>query len=110
MATIERAKKISELQELASPAGDDLLVIVDTSGSSTKYVKVSTLMANSDASITVSNAAVLSANTLIVRNDNTPIASTGALGIAKGTIFFDTNYLYVAIADNTLKRVALSTF
>jgi hypothetical protein len=109
---VDRAKKISELQALTSPAGEDLLVIVDSpsSNATTKYVTLQNLLANNNANVTVSNSAVLSANTLVIRKKQTPLSSTGELGITEGTFWYDANYLYIATANNTLKRVALSTF
>jgi hypothetical protein len=99
----DRAKKISELTALTSPSGDDLLVIVDDpSGNvATKKVTVNNFF-------NVANAVVVSANTLIVRNNQTPANST--ITVTKGTIMYDTNYLYIATANNTLKRVSLSSF
>jgi hypothetical protein len=111
MATVDRAKKISELQQKVAPTGDDLLVIVDnSSAATTKYVKVGDFLANGTSNVSVSNSATLSANTFVIRRVETPLASTGSVGIEQGTIFYDSNYLYVAVANNTIKRVALSTF
>lgn len=36
--------------------------------------------------------------------------ANAAITVTKGTILYDTNYLYVAVANNTLKRVSLSSF
>lgn len=41
-------------------------------------------------------------------SSSTPANSTPT--IKQGTIFFDSSYLYVATANNTLKRVALGSF
>lgn len=38
----------------------------------------------------------------------TPANST--ITVTKGTTMYDANYWYVAVANNTLKRVALSSF
>lgn len=46
---------------------------------------------------------------LVVSYSNTPANST-ALTIARGQIFYDNNYLYIAVANNLVKRVALGTF
>jgi len=92
----DRAKKITELSALTAPAGDDLLVIVDdVSGTAvTKKVTVANLLGNSSANVVVFNA--------------TPANST--ITVKKGTLLFDNNYIYIATANNNLKRVALSTF
>jgi len=91
-----RAKKITELTALSAPASEDLMVIVDDPSGTpiTKYVTVSNLLGNSSANVVVYNA--------------TPANST--ITVKKGTLMFDNNYLYVATANNTLKRVGLSSF
>lgn len=92
----DRAKKISELTVLSAPAANDLLVIVDDPSGTpvTKKVTVADLLGNSSANVVIYNA--------------TPANST--ITVKKGVIMFDTSYLYVAVANNTLKRVALSSF
>jgi len=92
----DRAKKISELTALAAPAAEDLMVIVDDpSGTpTTKYVTVGNLFGNSSANVVIYNA--------------TPANST--ITVKKGTLMFDTSYLYIATANNTLKRIALTAF
>ena len=93
----DRAKKISELSALTAPAAVDLLVIVDdpTGTPITKYVTVGNILGNSAANVTIYNT-------------STPANST--ITVKKGTLMFDSSYLYVATANNTLKRVALSSF
>ena len=92
----DRAKKISELTALTAPAAVDLMVIVDDpSGTpTTKYVSVGNLFGNSSANVVIYNA--------------TPANST--ITVKKGTLMFDTDYLYIATANNTLKRIALTAF
>ena len=92
----DRAKKISELSALTAPAAVDLLVIVDdpTGTPITKYVTVGNLLGNAAANVVIYNA--------------TPANST--ITVKKGTLIFDSNYLYVATANNTLKRIALTAF
>lgn len=106
----DRAKKISELLALTTPSSEDLLVIVDdpTGNSVTKKVTVGNLFTNCSSNVTISNSAVLSANTLLIRNFGTP-ANSG-ITIQQGVFFYDNSYLYIAVANNTLKRVALSSF
>ena len=93
----DRAKKITELTALATPSADDLMVIVDDPSGTpvTKYVTVGNLLGNSAAN-------------LVIYNTSTPANST--ITVKKGTMMFDSGFLYIAIANNTLKRVALSTF
>jgi hypothetical protein len=92
----DRSKKVTELTALTAPAGEDLLLIVDDpSGTpTTKKVTVSNLFGNVAANVVIYN--------------NTPANST--ITIKKGTIMFDTSYIYVAVANNTIKRVGLNSF
>lgn len=92
----DRSKKVTELTALTAPAGEDLLLIVDDpSGTpTTKKVTVSNLFGNVAANVVIYN--------------NTPANS--AITVKKGTIMFDSSYIYVAVANNTLKRVGLNTF
>ena len=92
----DRAKKITELTALTAPAAVDLMVIVDDPSGTpvTKYVTVGNLFGNSAANVVIYNS--------------TPANST--ITVKKGTLMFDSDYLYIATANNTLKRVALSSF
>lgn len=107
----DRAKKISQLPVLGNASGVDLLPIVDnhtTSAANTKSITVAAFLANVASNTTLSDAAVLSANTFVVRKNNTPANSS--VTVTRGTIWADTDYLYVAVANNVVKRVALNTF
>ena len=92
----DRAKKISELTALTAPAAVDLMVIVDDPSGTpiTKYVTVGNLLGNSAANVVIYNS--------------TPANST--ITVKKGTLLFDSDYLYLATANNTLKRVSLTAF
>lgn len=92
----DRAKKITELTALTSPANTDVLVIHDASANATKQITVLNL------------TDTIYANTLVVTGNSTPANSS--VTVTKGTIFYDTSFLYIAVADNTLKRIPLSTF
>jgi hypothetical protein len=104
----DRAKKISELTSLAAAATNDVVIILDSSESETKSISVASLFGSVPSNTTFGNAAIVSANTLVVRNKTTP--ANNSVTVTEGTIFYDENYLYVAIANNTIRRVALSTF
>ena len=93
----DRAKKISELSSLVSPTGDDILLIVDNPAGTpvTKSVTVSNLLGNSSANV-------------VIYGNTTPANS--AITIKKGTLIFDNDYLYVAVANNTIKRISLESF
>ena len=84
--------KISALTPTALVANTDLFLVVRApSGSPT------------------SNTITLN----VLRNQlaiaNTPANSTSTT-VLRGTLLYDASYLYVATANNTVKRVALSTF
>ena len=107
----DRAKKISELTALTSASTDDLLVIVDSQANNavTKQVTVGNFFNNSAANVTVGNTYYLSANNFVIRRRATPASSSGTSDL-QGSIWFDTNYIYVATANGTIKRAALSSF
>ncbi len=92
----DRAKKISELTVLTSASGDDLLVIVDDpSGTAvTKKITVSNLFGNSQANVVIYGT--------------TPANS--AITIKQGTLMYNDSYLYVAVANNVIKRLPLESF
>lgn len=96
-------KKITDLNQANTVNATDLLVVVqDPAGSAvTKKMTVNTFFSNV-ASITV-------ANSLIIPTRSTPANST-ALTITSGSMFYDGTSLYVAVANNTLRRVTLNTF
>lgn len=89
-------KKTSELPIANSAAGSDRIVILkDPAGSpSTRTITVDNLFGNSSANV-------------VIRNQ-TPANST--ITVKQGTLMYDNTYLYVAVANNTLKRVALQSF
>jgi len=107
----DRAKKISELAVLTAPIAGDLLVIVDdpTGTPITKQITVGNLLGNAAANVVVSNTHYLSANNVVVRRKYTPGSSSGTTDV-QGSIWFDDNYIYVAIGPGVIKRAALSTF
>lgn len=94
-------KKISELTAITSVSADDLLIVVDDPTGTAASNKITV----ADFFTVV---VPLQANDFILTNNSTPANSTPS--IAEGSFFFDTGFLYIAVADNTLKRVALSTF
>lgn len=106
----DNAVTISDLPTLAAPNANTVLVVNHTVSSVVNTYQISTnnFFSNVAANVTLVNTAVLSANTVILRNNQTPANST--ITVTKGTILFDSNYLYIAVANNSLKRVALSSF
>jgi len=111
MAT--EVKKISELNLLQSANSTDVFVVVDdTSGTPvTKKMNVGRPLTQGlkgrFANTTISQLEI-TGDRVVIQNDKTPSSSTQT--ITKGSFFFDTNYLYIATANNIIKRVALSSF
>lgn len=111
MAT--EVKKISELTATTTANSTDYFVLVtDTSGTpTTNRLNAGRLLTQGlkarFANTTISQLAV-TGDRVVIENTKTPSSNTQTMTI--GSIFFDTNYLYVAVANNTIKRVALSTF
>jgi hypothetical protein len=98
-----RQKKTSELIEANTIADSDLIVIVSGASGNTPGTRTVTkeTLFNGVSEITVDK--------LVITNQDSFSASP-AITFEKGTIWFDTNYLYVATANNVAKRVALSSF
>ena len=85
-------KKIPEYTSLGAPTSNTRLVV--SHNGNTYQVNVAILLGNSAANVKIHFA--------------TPANST--INVAQGTIMMDADYIYVATANNTLKRVALSSF
>jgi hypothetical protein len=100
--------KVSELTSLTNASSDDLLLIVDDPSGSpqSKKITVGNLF-NVSSNAAFSANVVFNAN-VALKYSNTPANST--ISAQQGTIFYDSNYIYIAVANNTLKRVALSSF
>jgi aspartate/methionine/tyrosine aminotransferase len=84
--------KTSELPATNTLANTDLLLVVRSPNSNptTNTISLNTFRA-------------------VLAIANTPANST-ALTVLGGTLLYDSNYLYIATANNTVKRVALATF
>jgi hypothetical protein len=133
-------KKVSQLTSLTSPAGEDLLLIIDDPSGTpvSKQISlknlagalpntsVSTLTTSANTTLAGSNT-VVSANVNLTATRGPQITarwikiapSTGSIsnnattelgGGQQGAIFIDSDYLYVATSNTVIKRVALSTF
>jgi hypothetical protein len=111
MAT--EVKKISELTATTTANSTDYFVLVtDTSGTpSTNRLNAGRLLTQGlkarFANTTTSQLAI-TGDRVVIENSKTPSSNTQTMTV--GSIFFDTNYLYVAVANNTIKRVALNDF
>lgn len=66
-------------------------------------------MGNTPAvNISVSGVTTFNNNQIVINTGNTP-ASSSAAGV-QGTICWDTSFIYVCVATNTWKRIAISTW
>lgn len=111
--------KTSELPTQSVMTPDDYFVgINDPAGvpATSKYTNAAVFGNVATVAVFTANVtttALLTANTLSVANlsltDHHTPSSSGEV-VAIGKLWFDANYLYVAVANNTLKRVALSSF
>lgn len=101
---------IPERAACTAPQATDLFIVATDVGNTNaiKSLSVQNLLANSNADFIVSNDHILQANTLIVVNESTPATSADAS--SGGQIWWDSDYLYLAIANNTIRRIALTTF
>jgi len=99
------SKQLDELVACTNPQATDLLVLVANSGSNTEQTPVGTLFTNASANMTTN---VLTGNVVIAQDNTSPLTSTDA--VTQGRIWYDDDYLYVAIGPNSIKRVALTSF
>lgn len=89
-------------------AGNTLLLQArDVDGAS--YTTFATLTANNTPTFDIQPTSLtVNGNQAIITTSQTP-ASAGATG-TQGTICWDSSYIYICIATNTWKRVAISTW
>lgn len=94
MAT--NTKKISELPSTSnSAATDEIVILANAAGTAvTRTITVANFLGNSVANVVIQSV--------------TPANSSAT--VKQGTITFDSDYLYVATANNTWKRLTLSSF
>ena len=114
------ATKITGLNEISYISANDVIPIVhDPAGSPTTVkITLTNFYANVVVSARFSNTVTLAANAVASQNftannlfliyNTTP--STSGDTVTRGKIWFDSNYIYVATANNTIKRVALTAF
>lgn len=103
-------KKITEYAYVNNFSSSDVLLIVTNVATTplTRIVTGSGFFGAVNTSITITGNNNIEANTIIVRRNETP--SNSSITIKGGTIFFDNNYIYVAISNNEIKRASLSAF
>jgi hypothetical protein len=132
-------KKISELNTLTSAASEDLLVIVDDPNGTpiSKQITLKNLFGSVPAN-TVINRLTVNANTMLNGSNTTVTANLNSTGITtinqltvannqlritttdtvasnsatglQGQIRYDTDYIYVCVANNVWKRATLASW
>ena len=132
-------KKISELNTLTSAASEDLLVIVDDPNGTpiSKQITLKNLFGSVPAN-TVINRLTVNANTMLNGSNTTVTANLNSTGITtinqltvannqlritttdtvasnsatglQGQISYDTDYIYVCVANNVWKRATLASW
>ena len=132
-------KKISELNTLTSAASEDLLVIVDDPNGTpiSKQITLKNLFGSVTAN-TVINRLTVNANTMLNGSNTTVTANLNSTGITtinqltvannqlritttdtvasnsatglQGQIRYDTDYIYVCVANNVWKRATLASW
>jgi hypothetical protein len=92
--------KTSELPIASTLESGDRLVIVKAPGSTpnTATIDIQKIFANT------------SANVMHIQGPVSTPASSAAMAVLSGRIMWDANYLYIAVANNVLKRVELTSF
>jgi hypothetical protein len=103
----DRSRTILDLTEIFGPAANVYFVVETADG--TRRVSLQGILSNSSSNVVVSNSQVLSAYTNVNRRKETPVTGTPANTTA-GTWYYDDNYLYLATANNFLKKIPLQDF
>ncbi len=114
-------QKVTELTNLTAAASEDVFYVVDdpTGTPVSKKITAKNLFGSVPANTTFThfttfNNKVTAANGVITLASSTTVGSNNATSVLgsgmQGSIFWDSNYLYVAVSDTVIKRVALSAF
>jgi len=114
-------KKVTELTNLTAAASEDVFYVVDdpTGTPASKKITAKNLFGAVPANTTFThfttfNNKVTAANGVMTLAKSTTPSSNNAttdLGAGmQGSIFWDSDYLYVAVSNTQIKRVALSIF
>lgn len=115
------AVKVSELPKATNASRDDLLIIIDSpaGGAVTKNITVKDFFSNVSTTVMFNNTVSFS-NTFTANTSNTYFSNvhfsysqtptSSVFPGDKGQIWFDNDYIYVAVANNFVKRVAVSSF
>jgi len=122
-------RKITELPPVTLPLGRDLLYIVDnpTGTPGSKKISLLTLFGAVPANTSIAGTLDTTDNVTFGGTNNkftqgqvalsvpTSVGSNNATSVlgradGRGTIFWDQNFLYIAVSNTEIKRVPLSSF
>ena len=114
-------QKVSELPTLATAAGEDLIYVVDDPNGTpvSKKISLNSLLGSVPANTTFAQTATFNnkvtvANGFVTLSTAKSVTSNNATTVlgagSQGSIFWDENFLYVAVSNTQIKRVALSVF
>lgn len=95
--------RISDFQQKTIADPSDMVLAF----SAVSNADVITPVANLFSKVGLSANGVITPS-LIITSNNTPANSTA--NVAAGTIWADSYYIYVAVANNNIKRTALTSF
>ncbi len=98
-------KKITELPVMTNPQPEDLLLVVDnpTGTPESKSLSIGTLLSNTN--VTLANTGLM-----FVNGYTPPDSENGGNPILPNKMWTDGVYIYVSGANNSIRRVQLSTF
>lgn len=86
-----------------------LILVPNPEGNANVHkITVEDLLTNSSSNVQVSNSNYLITRNLIVTRADSPANSN--YEAIRGSIWFTEDYLYVAVANNVVKRVSLESF
>lgn len=114
-------QKVTELTNLTTAASEDVFYIVDDPSGTpvSKKITAKNLFGSVPANTTFTHFAtfnnkVTAANGVLTLATSTTVGSNNATNVLgagmQGSIFWDEDYLYVAVSNTQIKRVALSVF
>ena len=117
-------KKVSQLDALTSVSGDDLIMVVnDPAGTpSSKKVTATNVFGGVTVPATFNNTVSISGGNMTIAanctvtgemrlQESTPgTSNTVTESLGAGKIWFDHFYMYIAVSNTAIKRVALSEF
>ena len=114
-------QKVTELANLTAAASEDVFYVVDdpTGTPASKKITAKNLFGSVPANTTFThfttfNNKVTAANGVVTLASSTTVGSNNATTVLgagmQGSIFWDSDYLYVAVSNTEIKRVALSVF